>query len=210
MREYYRTRAPVYDRVYSYPERQADVAYLGEALPPLFAGRRVLEVAAGTGFWTGKIAATANAVLATDVAQETLAQLTRRGLPASVTTRLADAYALGELGERFDGLFAGLWFSHVLIARRQAFFDSIHSVLEPGAQVVLIDNSPAQCERLPITFTDADGNTFQDRRTDDGDVHRVLKNFPAEASLRMLVDRVAIEVRYEALEHFWVFSYRLR
>lgn len=45
MLEYYRTRAPVYDRVYAYPERQADIAHLAESLPPLFSGRQVLEVA---------------------------------------------------------------------------------------------------------------------------------------------------------------------
>ncbi len=209
MRDYYRTRASVYDRVYAYPERQADLARLAEILPPLFKGRRVLEVAAGTGFWTEKIAGTAQSVLATDITPETLAELSRRGLPDSVSARVADVYALAEIGERFNGLLAGLWFSHVSIGQRQAFFDAIHGVLEPGAQVVLLDNSEAQCARLPITHTDAEGNTYQDRKTDDGDVYRVLKNFPDERSLRSLVDGVAIDVQFEALEHFWLFSYRL-
>jgi demethylmenaquinone methyltransferase/2-methoxy-6-polyprenyl-1,4-benzoquinol methylase len=209
MRGYYRTRAPVYDRVYAYPERQADLARLTETLPPLFRDRRVLEVAAGTGFWTEKIAVWTRSVLATDVTPETLAELARRELPVTVTTSVADAYSLADLGERFDGLFAGLWFSHVPVSRRSAFFESIHSVLEPGAQVALVDNSRAQCERLPISHSDSEGNTYQDRETDDGEVHRVLKNFPDEATLRRLVEDLAAEVRYEALDHFWVFRYRL-
>lgn len=114
-----------------------------------------------------------------------------------------------DLAERFDGLFAGLWFSLVPIGRRKAFMDSVHSVLRPGAQVVLLDNSPAQCERLPISFTDAEGNTYQGRKTDDGELHRVLKNFPDEASLRSLIADDARDVRYQMLEHFWMFSYRL-
>ena len=210
MRGYYRTRAPVYDRVYGYPERQADIAHLVEVLPPLFQNRRVVEVAAGTGFWTEKIAPVAESVLATDITPETLAELTRRNLPSSVSTRVADAYQLSGLGERFDGLFAGLWFSHVLIDQRRPFLDSAHSVLTPGAQVVLLDNSRAQCERLPITFTDEHGNTYQDRATDDGATHRVLKNFPDEKALRELVADVATDVRYHALDHYWWFSYRLQ
>ena len=209
MRSYYRTRAPVYDRVYAYPERQPDIAYLSRTLPALFRGRRVLEVAAGTGFWTGKIAATAESVLATDITPETLRELSDRRLPQSVSTRIADAYALADIGQQFDGLFAGLWFSHVGISQRPAFVRSMHSTLEPGARIVLLDNSAAQCERLPITFTDSDGNTYQDRQTDDGRVHRLLKNFPDEGELRALVGERAEDVRYEALAHFWMFTYQL-
>lgn len=209
MRDYYRTRAPVYDRVYGYPEREADIAELTSSLPALFRDRRVLEVAAGTGFWTEKIATAARSVLATDVTPETLAELSRRGLPETVSTRIVDAYALAELDERFDGLFAGLWFSHVPIGQREAFLESAHTVLEPGAQIVLLDNSSAQCQRLPITFIDAEGNTYQDRETDDGELHRVLKNFPDERSLRSLLADDAWDVCYQALEHFWMFSYRL-
>jgi demethylmenaquinone methyltransferase/2-methoxy-6-polyprenyl-1,4-benzoquinol methylase len=80
-------------------------------------------------------------------------------------------------------------------------------VLEPGARVVLLDNSKAQCDRLPIGYEDEDGNTFQDRTTDDGTVHRVLKNFPTESQLRALTAD-ATEARFEALEHFWLFEYR--
>jgi len=209
LRDYYRTRAPVYDRVYAYPERQADIATLTDMLPSLLRDCRVLEVAAGTGFWTERIASVAASVLATDVTSETLAELARRDLPETVSTCVADAYALSDLNQRFEGLFAGLWFSHVLISQRQAFFDSIHSVLAPGARVVLLDNSIAQCERLPISHRDSEGNTYQDRRTDDGEVHRVLKNFPDETALRSQVAGVGSDIQYQSLEHFWVFSYRL-
>lgn len=44
-------RAAEYERVYDKPERQADLAAMRRWLPPHFAGRRVLEVACGTGWW---------------------------------------------------------------------------------------------------------------------------------------------------------------
>ena len=54
--EYYRQRAAEYDEVYRKPERQADLARLRQLLPPLVAGKRVLEIAAGTGYWTEVLA----------------------------------------------------------------------------------------------------------------------------------------------------------
>ncbi len=210
MRDYYRVRAPVYDRVYAYPERQADLDYLKSVLPPLLVGRNLLEVAAGTGYWTAQLAGAAQRVTATDVTPETIALIQERGLPATVTTQVADAYRLADLGHRFNAAFAGLWLSHVPIARRAEFFRSLHGALEDGAPVVLIDNSVAQCERMPIAYTDSEGNTYQDRETDDGGMHRVLKNFPDDASLAALVADTAEEVYFEALEHFWMFRYRYR
>jgi len=64
MKEYYQKRAPVYDRVYAYPERQADLRFLEEYIPEQFSGLDVLEIAAGTGYWTQYIAGQAQSILA--------------------------------------------------------------------------------------------------------------------------------------------------
>jgi len=60
MKEYYKERAPVYDRVYAYPERQDDLRELEEYIPAQFDGREVIEIAAGTGYWTQFIYKKAN------------------------------------------------------------------------------------------------------------------------------------------------------
>jgi ubiquinone/menaquinone biosynthesis C-methylase UbiE len=70
--EYYRQRAGEYDAVYAKPERQDDLARLRDLLPQLARGRRVLEIAAGTGYWTAALSASAAAVTATDLSPETL------------------------------------------------------------------------------------------------------------------------------------------
>ena len=75
MRAYYAERAPVYDRVYGYPERQADLLTLRRRVAPLLAGKRVLEVAAGTGYWT-------------EVISQSAASITSR-LPVSMPTVVA-------------------------------------------------------------------------------------------------------------------------
>ena len=62
--EYYRERAAEYDAVYAKPERQEDLARLHGLLPPLVAGQRVLEIAAGTGYWTRVLSGSATAITA--------------------------------------------------------------------------------------------------------------------------------------------------
>ena len=72
MQAYYAARAPYYDAVYLKPERKADIAFLAGYLPAAFAGRSVLEVACGTGYWTQHIAPQATHLVATDATAEPL------------------------------------------------------------------------------------------------------------------------------------------
>ena len=69
---YYAKRAGEYERIYDKAERQDELAWLRERLPRLFAGRRVLEIACGTGYWTQYIAATAAHVTACDINEAVL------------------------------------------------------------------------------------------------------------------------------------------
>ena len=69
---YYAQRAAEYERIYAKPERQADLAALKAQIGKLVAGKRVLELACGTGYWTEVIAASAAQVTALDVNEEVL------------------------------------------------------------------------------------------------------------------------------------------
>jgi len=207
MNDYYKKRAPYYDRVYEYPERADDIAFLKSTLPPRFSNIDVLEVAAGTGYWTQFICRTARSVLATDIAQEPLDELASRNLPITVQTKIVDAYELASLERKFDGAFIGLLLSHIPQEKVELFFRSLHSVLHPGAKVVLIDNTKAQCQRLPITRTDEAGNSYQNRELDDGSIHEVVKNFPGKEDLTGYVKCAAVHSEYVELEHFWLFAY---
>ena len=78
IRRYYKERTPIYDRVYSYPERQSDLRFLEDKVAVQLAGLEVLEVAAGTGYWTQFINTTASSVIATDVTRGALEQVRMR------------------------------------------------------------------------------------------------------------------------------------
>lgn len=208
LRQYYAARAREYERIYAKPERQADLRRLEGLLPSMLAGRRILEIACGTGYWTQFLAGEARDIVAIDANPETLAVAAEKPLPAErVAFRVADAYSLpGDLGV-FDGAFAGFWWSHVPVRARSSFLASLDERLVSGARVVLLDNLFVEGNSTPISHRDADGNAYQRRRLDDGSEHVVLKNFPTEAELCADAKAFGKNMQFVRLQYYWLFSY---
>lgn len=210
LQAYYARRAATYDELYERPERQADLARLREQVGALLAGGRVLELACGTGYWTGAIAAAASHVLATDINPEMLALASARGLSADkVDFAIGDANAPPPASDR-TAAFAGFWWSHVARSRQPAFLDALREALQPQAQLVLIDNVYVEGSSTPIARTDAEGNTYQIRRLPDGERHEVLKNFPTDSNLRKRISAHLKDIRIERSEYFWMLSGRFK
>ncbi len=208
---YYARRAAEYERIYAKPERQSDLRAIEAWIAPLFAGRRVLEVACGTGWWTPHGARAAARWLATDLNPQTLAiACSKTAMPGAVEFRAMDAYTFDGLGnERFDAAFAGFWWSHVPRAGLPGWIESLHERLEPGAVVALIDNCYVSGSSTPIARTDSDGNTYQLRRLDDGSVHEVLKNFPRRDEALAVLGPRAHDPQWIEWPHYWALHYRL-
>jgi len=207
MQSYYAARAAEYDRIYLKPERQTDLRAIERWLPAKFSAARVLEIACGTGYWTQFIAPLAARVLAIDSAAETMAIAKTRVPLGKVEFLSGDAYALPADIGRFDAAFAGFWFSHIPKKRQREFLHGLAARLEPGARVVFLDNRYVEGSSTPLTERDADGNTFQTRRLDDGSTHQVLKNFPAEAELIELVDGLGQGPVFTTWQYYWAFEY---
>jgi SAM-dependent methyltransferase len=201
---YYRARAAEYDRVYDKPERQPELAALREWLPRVLAGRRVLEVAAGTGYWTAAYADRAASVLATDASEETL-QLARnrRSWPGTVRFAVADALGLPAVGASFDAVFVGFFWSHVPLGLLDSFLAGLARKLPDGARLACMDNRFVPGSNHPVTRTDADGNTYQLRQLDDGSSWEVLKNFPTAADLRQRLSAIGSDIEIEQRNYYW-------
>jgi len=209
--DYYRRRAREYEAIYAKPERQADLARLRSHIPRRLAGRRVLEVACGTGYWTALAARTAACIVATDAAEEPMRiAMSKDYAQANVRFEIADAYALGDALGRFNGALAVFWWSHVPLGRIDRFLASLHQRLEAGARVLLMDNRYVDGSSTPIAERDAEGNTYQWRTLSDGSENRVLKNFPTEADLRASLAPHAGTFAFEALEYYWLVEYTLK
>ncbi len=207
IKSYYAARAQEYDRVYEKPERQSDIQRLKNWLPPFFTGRRLIEIACGTGFWTQFIAPVASEVVALDASPETMAIARHRVTEGKISFMVGDAYCLPKDIGTFNAAFAGFWLSHVPKNRQQEFFVGLGKILEPGAIVLLLDNLYVEGSNHPISECDEDGNTYQMRKLDDGSSHRVLKNFPTEAELLALIDGLGVEVSYTKLDYYWTIKY---
>lgn len=212
MAAYYARRAASYEQVYAKPERQADLRLMEAWLAQQFSGRRVLEIACGTGWWTPHGAAHAAHWRATDLNPETMAVARHKTLPAGIVQfQTLDAYTLDGLPveDHFDAAFAGFWWSHVPLARLPGWLDTLHQRLAPGAHVVMLDNRLVAGSSSPVSRRDEGGNTYQMRPLPDGSRHEVLKNFPtADQAIAALGSR-ARDAQWMACEHYWVLHYRL-
>jgi SAM-dependent methyltransferase len=203
--EYYQQRAAEYDAVYDKPERQDDLAQLRRQLPPLVAGKRVLEIAAGTGYWTEVLAATAPSIMATDLNAETIAIAAQRQYgQADVTMRTADAYQLDAVPGDFDLVFCGFWWSHVGRAGIPRFLAGLRARVGPGTSLILLDSRYVAGSNYPITRTGPDGDTYQQRRLADGREYEVLKNFPDREEVAAALAGVATELTWTEFTYYWL------
>jgi SAM-dependent methyltransferase len=209
--DYYADRAAEYDEVYRKPERQDDIARLKQLLPPLVAGKRVLEIAAGTGYWTQVLAGTAAEIMATDLNAETIAIAAQRDYGAApVALRTADAYRLDTVPGEFDLVFCGFWWSHVARADVSRFLAGIRGRTGKGVQLVLVDNRYVPGSSTPVSRTGPDGDTYQRRRLADGREYEVLKNFPTREQLATDLEPAATDLAWTELEYYWLASCVLR
>lgn len=206
--EYYARRAPEYERVYARPERQRDLAALKARLRAMLRGRRVLELACGTGYWTQVFAPEAAEVTALDLNEEVLAIARAKPYPPGrVQFVRGDCYAPPDSGRRHDALFAGFWWSHVPLSRLDAFLAAAAAAVAPGALLVYADNRYVEGSSTPVTRRDGEGNGYQARTLDDGSTHEVLKNFPTEHELIARTVKSGWGANVELFEHYWLLSY---
>jgi SAM-dependent methyltransferase len=211
LRRYYDQRAPEYEEIYT-PRDVAHGRELGDlsrALRNTLSGRRVLEVACGTGYWTAAVAQVAREVVATDASLPMLAEARDKGLPPNVRLCEADAYDLAPAGEGFDGALAMFWLSHVPRHRLRDFLAHLHSRLAQGARVFFADNVHVPGLGGDLTAPDANGDTFKQRSLADGSRHRVLKNYFADEELRALLEPHAGDLVLHRGRDFWSAAYRL-
>jgi demethylmenaquinone methyltransferase/2-methoxy-6-polyprenyl-1,4-benzoquinol methylase len=201
MKEYYAQRAPEYEAIYGKPERQPELAILKEWLAAEVRGRRVLEIACGTGYWTAVAARTAKSIAAYDINDETLAIARAKDLGAHVAFSVGDAYAPVPGG--YDCVLAAFWWSHVPRSRIAGFVAALAAAAKPGARLLLLDNAYAAGSSTPIARTDSEGNLYQRRKLADGSTHEVLKNFPDRAGLNAALSDCCSDITPDFMRYYW-------
>jgi ubiquinone/menaquinone biosynthesis C-methylase UbiE len=209
---YYNIRASEYEAIYRRedPERQAELAAIADEMREWFAGRRVLEVACGTGYWTEIIAPVAAHIVATDLSPEMLAMAAHKGLdPARVEFRRADAWMLESVHGEFDAGLANFWLSHVPRRRIDEFLDLFHGRLVAGARVFLVDNVYVPGVGGELVTRTGGPDTFKRRMLANGSTHEVLKNYYSKEELERLFTGRAKNLNIHMGTNYWWMRYTI-
>ena len=210
MQQYYSARAPEYDSLYEAPDRLEELAQLNAWLIEHTKGRTILEVAAGTGYWTEVAAPFAKAITATDYSPETLAIASKRRLGPGVTLLAADAHSLPKFDLAFDAGMAHLWWSHVERQRLAGFLSHFASRLSSGAVLLMIDQLYVKGCSTPISREDSWGNQYTIRHLKDGSTYEIIKNFPRLGEPEEGFKDLCKDIKVIRLRHFWALSAYLR
>jgi len=209
--DYYAKRAHEYERIYEKPERQNDLEILRNLFRKALAGRNVLEIACGTGYWTQGVAQTANSITATDINEEVLQIARSKTYGCKIRFQKADAVDLiPSSQENFTAGSAAAWWSHLRKPQIRGFLGRFHQLFPPGSLLVFMDNKFVPGSNTPISRTDDEGNTYQVRRLQDGSGHEILKNFPNEGEIRAMVGNSAAEISWTELTYYWLLAYKLK
>lgn len=197
-RRYYAARAPEYDawwfRTGPYelaPDEQArwdaDVREVESALAAFAPTGSVLELAAGTGLWTRRLARTASRLVAVDASPEVLA-LNRERVGGDVEYVVADVFDWRP-EERFDACFFGFWLSHVPRERFAGFWALVRSALRPGGRVFLVDSGAGDRAHARRS-----GDDHELRRLADGSEFRIVKRYWTPSGLAAEVRPLGFEL----------------
>ena len=161
---YYRARAPEYDEWWQRSGRydrgdddrrdwQAQVEEVEAALGAFGATGDVLEIAGGTGWWTERLARTADRLTVVDASPETLALNRERVGRADVAYVVADVFDW-QPTRRYDAVFFSFWLSHVPRERFGAFWRLVRACLTTDGRAFLVDNrespQPVQDAKDPV------------------------------------------------------------
>lgn len=201
MLAYYEARAPEYDDWYLRRGRYArgpihDAAWnaeldaAGRWLDSLPIHGEIVELAAGTGWWSPLLASKGELSLY-DAAAAPLERARERLVAHRLRAHLHLRDAWAEPDRAVDAVFTGFWLSHVPRERLDAFLGVVRRWLKPGSIFAFIDSrfdpqsSPAD---HPAPTDDASV-----RRLDDGREFTIVKVYYEPADLEAALARAGFE-----------------
>lgn len=197
MEQYYRERAPEYEQIYyrDDPARRGAIDAEVARLKKLVAGKAVLELACGTGYWTAGMSRTAESILASDLSGEMIKEARSKTYDCPVEFVAADMFSHDFGLAAFDVVALGFWYSHQPRQELGPLYEVLERPLKPGGRIWMVENNPpAEGSANHSVRKDKYGNNFKKRYLDDGREFVILKNYFERAELAALLSE-----RYEIL-----------
>ena len=189
--DYYEARAPEYDDWYLRRGRydrgpidntawQADLDAAGLWLDALPFRDEIVELAAGTGWWSPLLASKGE-LWAYDAVAATLDRARERLLAHGLRAHLHVRDAWAEPDRLVDGVFCGFWLSHVPRARLAEFMELVGRWLKPGGLFAFIDSLPDMASGAKDGPPPADDRAT--RRLADGREFTIVKVYRSAPEL---------------------------
>jgi SAM-dependent methyltransferase len=214
LRAYYAARAPEYDDWYLRRGRYTrgpvldlpwhhELEQAGAWLDGLPLSGEIVELAAGTGWWSPILAQKGELSLY-DAVAEPLDLARRRLVAHGLRAHLHVRDAWEEPDRTVDAVFCGFWLSHVRRERLTAFLGTVRRWLRPGGRFAFIDSrrdpDSGATDHPPV----AEDQTAK-RRLDDGREFRIPKVFYGPAELaRALLGAGFADPSIEGTERFFL------
>ena len=191
MIDYYDARTPEYDDWYLRRGRyehgaihdaawNAELDTAGRWLDGLPWSGEIVELAAGTGWWSPLLASRGELSLY-DTSSAALERARDRLVAHGLRAHLHIRDAWEEPDRQVDGLFMGFWLSHVPRTRLADFLTLSRRWLKPGGRLAFIDSLPDPASGAADHPTPADDQAV--RRLDDGSEFTIVKVFYSPAEL---------------------------
>ena len=191
MIDYYAARAPEYDDWYLRRGRyshgpihdaawDAELDAAGRWLDARPIRGEIVELAAGTGWWSPLLASRGELSLY-DASDAPLARARERLVAHGLRAHLHVRDAWAEPDRQVDALFAGFWLSHVPADRLPEFLALIRRWLKPGGVFAFIDSLDDPESGTIDRVAPIDGVSV--RRLADGRTFRVVKVYHAADTL---------------------------
>jgi diadenosine tetraphosphate (Ap4A) HIT family hydrolase/SAM-dependent methyltransferase len=213
MVRYYSARADEYDDWYLRRGRyshgvtndgawKADLDAAAGWLDALPLGRRIAEIAAGTGWWSPSLARKGELTLY-DAAPEPLAKAAVRLADAGLKAQIQVQDAWTEPDQIVDGVFTGFWLSHIDRARLDDFLGLVGRWLAPGGLFAFID-SRQDSESGAVDHRPPEADV-QVRKLDDGTSFSVRKVFYEPVDLAAALARTGFtDIEVSTTDRFFV------
>jgi SAM-dependent methyltransferase len=201
MLAYYEARAPEYDDWYMRRGRyergpvhdaawNAELDIAGRWLDALPISGEIVELAAGTGWWSPLLASKGELSLY-DAAAAPLERARERLVAHRLRAHLHVRDAWADPDRAVDAVFTGFWLSHIPRARLDAFLALVRGWLKPGGTFAFID-SLADPQSSAVDHPTATGDASV-RRLADGREFTIVKVYYAPDELEEALVRAGFE-----------------
>ena len=203
---YYDARAQEYDASVSNAEIEPEAVVRAHALlRQMGLYEQVLELACGTGLWTGTLLAIGREINVLDASNEMLVLTRQKHGDDRVQYRQVDLFQW-EPEEAYDLVFFAYWLSHVPPAHLAPFLQKVRRAVKPGGSVVVIDQYAPTEEDRQLSKAGEAGEIYADRMLQDGRHFTIVKVFYSPDTLHETFASQGFNVKVQPLDnsHFFL------